>query len=55
MSHGTSKFDCSGLAKEWESAEPLRNVLRGGGNFLSGSLGEFTVKRAVENAEVAFR
>ncbi|CAE7215863.1 unnamed protein product [Symbiodinium sp. CCMP2456] len=45
------KFDCSGLAQEWDSSEPLRAGLRAGGPFLTGSLGDFSVSRCVKNTE----
>eukprot|EP00439_Symbiodinium_sp_Y106_P065119 s934_g10.t1 len=47
----SEKLDCSGLAQEWGSSEPLRATLRAGGPFLAGSLGDFSVSRCVKNTE----
>ena len=46
------KFECDGLASEWDGFEALRNSLRDGMPLMAGTLGEFTVARAVQNVEL---
>ena len=48
----TLRFDCDGLASEWEGFEGLRNAMRAGSPLVSGSLGDFTVARVVQNIEL---
>ena len=48
----TLRFDCDGLASKWEGFEGLRNAMRAGSPLVSGSLGDFTVARVVQNIEL---